>query len=234
MLGNHDYWEKQINGYIDRELSPADFQAMEQHLSSCQECQVIVQDLTALKKRVKAFAANIETPVALRERLVTALNAAEKRELRKPAQQLWLAIAASVAMFALLGISPVGSAASKYIRGKVTPVHCYHGAIEGTFICPDCEVSRRLGLHEEALCHDGHMLGLMDQQGRLWHFARDTNGLHLMNQYHVLRGQLGVIRGDIIQGQHLVRVQSASLTGANGMVSLEPKDLPLQFSRVYP
>lgn len=189
---DHEYWEIRVQGYLDNELSPADRMAVEQHVSSCEDCEYQLEYFSALKERLRVHADNIEMPVSFQNRLehMFAKKRAPKRRWLVPA----LAMAAVMTLALLLTFTS---------RAPMIAVH--PGEMIGRLVCHDCEVAARSGYDKGEFCFDGHRLGLITEDNELYRFvAKKEDATFITNMS--LAGQKVRVFGDIIEGRKLLRV----------------------------
>jgi hypothetical protein len=61
-------WEFVLHAYFDGELDPADSFICEQHLAQCLACSLEIENLHAMRRKIRRFAMGWHAPAALRTR----------------------------------------------------------------------------------------------------------------------------------------------------------------------
>jgi hypothetical protein len=144
-LNCQKYIDQFLSAHADGELTAAELRAAETHVASCQQCAARLADERALKSLVHQHASGVETPSAVRTRLLTLLaeeaargegamasgSAADRgashdrgmRRLRRPAIWIPLSIAAGLALAFVavrgLGLFPRDTVTVVYHPGGV-------------------------------------------------------------------------------------------------------------------
>jgi hypothetical protein len=171
-----------LYAHLDREVSRADADALQRHLSSCDPCAARGRSARSLGKLLRTRLDYARAPIGLRERL-HAGHATPHLRLR------WapIGIAASILLLILPLVadqrSPRGAAVSLAASvavtapGGVIPVS---RQMTGTFVCLQCE-----GLHDRDCPREEpvHELGFCADNGERWRvmtvdkqFANDSVG----------------------------------------------------------
>lgn len=191
---DHEYWEEKLQGFIDRELEPADRAAVDDHIASCENCATQLEYFAAMKQRLHAHADAISMPTDVKLRLERTF--ARKRN---PLRHLWVP-GAGLALAAALVLAI-------FLPRSFDPSYGFVGTVlSGTVVCHDCAVADRAHLDPGALCHDGHRMGLEDAEGKLWRFASDEKGQQFLKNV-ALYGQAVQIRGKAIPDIGLIRIE---------------------------
>lgn len=192
---DHEYWEEKLQGFLDRELEPADRAAVEDHIANCENCATQLSYFSAMKDRLSAHAESISMPPGVAQRL-------EKTFARKrnPLRALWVS-GAGLALAAALIIAV-------FLPREFNPSYTIETdkLFSGKVVCHDCIVAERAELDPGALCHDGHRMGLEDEEGRLWRFASDEKGQSYLKNM-ALYGEEVRIRGQAIPDIGLIRIE---------------------------
>ncbi len=191
----HSYWEVKVQGYIDNELAPADFTAVQDHVNSCEECTTQVRYIQAMKGCLKKHADSVEMPKAVCERID---NLFAKKRKRRTARKFWyagggLALAAAIVLALLI---PTGSVDYRFQAKELT----------GTVDCHDCMLAKLADLQDMTLCKDGHRLGLLDESGNLWRIAADDEGRAIIKDFALVGHKVRLI-GQACDNGHMIRVE---------------------------
>ena len=193
----HNYWEERIQGYIDNELEPADHTAVEKHVDACKDCATHIDYYRALKRRLKAHADSVEIPAAVASRLNNMM--ARKR---RPVLRIWVpaGLALAATLVAVMLLFPFSSTNFEFEKldliGRVT--------------CHDCEIADRAGLAAGVLCEEGHRLGLVTKEGKLWRVATDQKGLAYLKAFE-LYGKQVELTGKALSSERLFRLETYSV-----------------------
>ena len=190
----HDYWAEKLQGYLDNELAPADQLAVQKHIEECPECEANLNYFQSMKRRLRSHAEFIEAPQSVLDRIE---HMFEKK--RKSAKRFWiptagigLAAAAVLVIFVSLYVKP-GNQFSQAV-------------LEGQVVCHDCALAEQTGLQKGALCQDGHLLGLKAENGSLWRFACDTEGLKHVRNF-ALVGKTVRVEGETHKPSGMIRIK---------------------------
>lgn len=193
----HEYWEERLQGYLDKELDPADHTAVEQHLAQCEDCAAQAAYFTAMKKRLKAHSSSVQMPESVSHRLNDLFE--KKRNPFKryvyPSIAVTLAAAAALMIFFLL------------------PKDSYRfedGLLSGLATCHDCHLAKITELPKGDLCKDGHRIGIIDHEGKLWRIAADDNGLAYLKNME-LYGKKVEISGSLLHAERIIRIRDLKL-----------------------
>lgn len=192
----HEYWEERVQGFVDNELSPADYTAVENHVAQCRECATNVAYFRAMKKRLALHASAVDMPEAVRGRLESTF--ARKRRGYK--RWIWTALGSAALAAALLVFMLLPRPSRHFVPGDVN----------GKLTCYDCEVAAQAGLVMGELCKDGHKMGLVTADGTLWRFAADDKGLRFIHHMEYM-GKTAEVLGELHSGSHMVRIHELHL-----------------------
>jgi len=187
------YWEERIQAYLDNELEPADRLAVEAYLKENQKAKAELDYFKALKKRLRAFRDSVRIPRQVEQRILSRFGK-QKRWIRPS----WVFLASALAAAVLLAIFLPQPDPEHYSFVK--------SHLRGKLVCYGCEVAKRADLGMGELCANGHLLGLADQDGNLWHFARDVKGVELQRDFSLAKTDVE-IDGWALPGQHMFRVE---------------------------
>lgn len=189
------YWNEMLQAYMDNELSPADRLAVETRMAKNPEMEIEMEQMKALKKRLTAFSDNISIQPQTIERL-------SKPFQKKPRpQKTWIGITLTLAAVTLLAV---------FIpdwRKVEDPYVLEQTELQGTLFCYGCEVANRLGMEKGHICKDGHRLGLVCADKKLWQFAQDEKGLNEQKNW-ALFNQAVIVRGSILKPEGLLFVEA--------------------------
>lgn len=187
------YWNEMLQAYLDNELSPADRLAVETRMAKNPEMETELDQMKALKKRLTAFGDNISIQSKTIERLT-------KRFEKKPRpQKAWIGVTLALAAvtFMAVFIPDWRKAEEPYILEQTE--------LQGTLFCYGCEVAQRLGMEKGNICKDGHRLGLICDDRKLWQFAQDEKGLNQQKNW-ALFNQAVVVKGSVLKPEGLLFV----------------------------
>jgi len=191
---DHKYWEEQLQAYLDHELDPADYRAVEKHVGECSECKTQFDYFSALKARLRAHAETVTIPPIVEERLHSQFT--EKKLF--PFRQSWIVGTLSLAAMFVLGL---------LVAPFLTPGLIFtEGTFEGKIVCHDCTVAYQAGLDRGVLCQDGHRLGLVTDHGKLYRFASDEIG-QIYTTDPSLYGDTVRVTGEVLKSRGLIRIQ---------------------------
>lgn len=199
----HEYWEVQLQGYVDKELSPADMKAMEAHIDQCADCAANLEYMTSLKSRLRQHREMVEIPASVKTRIDDLF---EKK--RKP---LWRKVVNPAFGVALAAVLVAGILLNPFSQSAVYAFS--EGTVVGTITCPDCHIADKSGLEKGTLCHDGHGLGLICKDtGEVYRIAMDTKGMDLKSQRGAYYGKDVTVTGMILQHERIIRVTDLAET----------------------
>lgn len=191
---DHKYWEEQLQAYLDHELDPADYGAVEKHINECEECEAHFEYFSALKKRLRAHAGTVTIPPIVEERLHSLFDQKKLFPFRKS----WIVGTLSLAAMFILGLLVAPLLKQGYAFTE--------GTFEGKIVCHDCTVAYQAGLDRGVLCQDGHRLGLVTTEGQLFRFASDEIG-QIYTTDPSLYGDTVRVTGEVLKTRGLIRIQ---------------------------
>jgi len=197
MVHDHSYWEERLQGYLDKELSPADHTVVKAHIDACPDCTAHLEYFACLKKRLNCHTNSIDIPVAVQQRISKIF------EKRHPLRRRWYPMIGVAALAAALLIAFL-------LWPMPAPFRFYEGTLRGELVCHDCIVAARTDLKKGSLCEGGHRLGLLTSKGQLWRVAADQVGYALiqdMSNY----GKEVEIQGEVLPAAHLIRIEQMDL-----------------------
>jgi hypothetical protein len=199
-----EFWQEQLNYYVDHQLGPADHAALEEHMSECETCRKQAVYLEAMKKRLKAHREMVQLPPSVKQRILEQFEVRDKNTRWMPL----LSIAATLLIFCLLVFSSLGQALTQGVMQALPGREVVTTNLRGTVICPDCQVAKQVGCEHGAFCKNGCVPGILDVDGRIWRIARDENGLEFGKRFKDIYGQQVVVSGDLIFSAQMLRVKS--------------------------
>jgi len=193
----HEYWEERLQGYLDKELSPADHEAVARHIEECAGCKAVLDYTRAMKKRIKAFGEHTTMPESVESRIRERL---EKKRRGVVARLFRPAYGLALAAVILLAIG-----LPRLLEN--VPYTFAEGQLHGTITCPDCSIAERAGLQKGVLCRDGHAMGLECDNGAIYRIAMDEVGVSLSDKVGGYYGKEVVIAGTVLEPERLIRVE---------------------------
>lgn len=201
-MKKHEYWQKQLNCFIDNELGPADHHALEEHLATCEDCSAQSDYLKSMKKRLRAHRDVVQMPETVKSRIHAKFRRTSNKRVWHPA----FSLAAVILIFGVLVFTPVSGFFNTILLDAMPGREVVQSNLRGTIVCPDCRVALEIGVDSGALCCDGHVPGILDTEGNLWRVARDKKGTEFRNHFDELYGKQVVLSGDLIFSAHLIRL----------------------------
>ncbi len=192
---DREYWEEKLQAFIDNELGPADRLAVEQKLETDPDFRANLKYLRSMKKRLQAHAASIEIPKSVEQRLNSLFE--RKQRVRRLKWVFGPALALAAAL-ALAILAPRLMQDSYHFVDRVT---------NGVVICHGCEVAHKAGLEKGELCRQGHQLGLKTEDGKLWRFAPDNEGLKFIDDLTLIGKDMRVY-GQALSPERLIRIKT--------------------------
>lgn len=208
-----EFWQEQLNYYVDHQLGPADHAALEEHLAECETCQNQAEYLNMMKKRLKAHREVIQLPESVEQRILDQLEVRENSNRWLPL----LSLAATILIFGLLVFSGMGRTLTIGIKNAMPGREVVTTNLRGTVVCPDCQIAEQIGCEHGAFCKNGCVPGILDVDGKIWRIARDAKGLEFGKQFEELTGQQVVVSGDLIYSAHMLKLNSVQ-TLNNAMI----------------
>ena len=221
-MKDHIYWQVQLNSFIDHELGPADYTALEEHLSECADCSAQAEFLQSMKKRLKAHREMVKMPEAVKQRVLARLGNNPWTRRYAPV----LSMAASLLIFGLLVLTQMGQSLTLQLWKVLPGREVVTANLSGTIVCPDCMVAEEIGCEHGSFCQNGCVPGILDKDGALWRIARDDKGLEFGKYFDGLYGQQVVLSGDLIFSAHMVRLDSVKTLNDTmiGALMSEPEE----------
>ena len=206
----HKYWEERLQGFIDNELGPADRIAVQTHVDECPICKVNLKYFQCLKERLRAHGKTVRIPQAVDDRLHR-LFVKKRNPWRQPR---YIGIALAAAAVLLIG----------FLLPQMfgTPYAFIDNVMTGKVICHDCEVAARAGLEKGSICSDGHEMGLVTTDGKIWRFAGDDTSLKYAND-SLLYGKAVRIYGQALFPERLIRIKNLELITESRASLTSPK-----------
>jgi anti-sigma factor RsiW len=100
--------QKLVTALVDNELPAAERAAVQEHLKICSDCALLHRREAALKSEIRAAAANLKAPAALREKIINDPRVFPRRGFDQPAwRNLIFRPAFALALLALISLPAV-------------------------------------------------------------------------------------------------------------------------------
>jgi len=202
--------QEQIAGYVDQEFDQAQATTISRHLHGCPNCAEEANLQRRVKTKVQQLAKPIAAPAHLRAGIRRSLAREQSMHWGFLSQLRQLFQAQPLPAFASLVALVISSGLLTYY-GLRTPADLktasaafVEGAIEGEFICVDCDFLDRTGT---AYNHDAtHRIGLRSANGEVWSILQSEKGRELMQDLGRFHQHFRV-RGRLFKNDHYVEVQ---------------------------
>lgn len=167
-----------IYAHMDRELSPADAEALTRHLAECATCAVRSGSAHGLARLLHSRVERRPVPLRLRERLHVVPADGEPFRPSGARRRVPVFSAAAALLLTLLPLSsdtaPRPAIAAGMMAGgtALTRPLLVSRRLTGTFVCLKCES----GDDPTSATHAEHANGFCAENGELWHLMPQDRG----------------------------------------------------------